>query len=253
MQVSGQVAGQFSDGSPREGMTLIELLVVVAIMGVLMSLLLPAVMKVREVARRTQCANNLRQIGLAIHSYCENYDGFFPQSTHGALNFEQSWIIKLAPYYENVDSIRICPEDPRANEKIAEKGTSYILNEYLCVEGPQQALSLRHISSTTKTLLMFTASDDRGVAMTEDHTHSRNWVRRPFDRNWRRVVADIQPSRFGGPPPGAPPEQRIGGYANYLFVDGRVQVIPASTIKAWADQSDPLLNFAAPSRSPDYP
>ena len=84
----------------RNAFTLVELLVVIAIIGILIALLLPAVQAAREAARRAQCNNNLKQMGLALHNYHDSYKKFPPGNMSGLVFSGISIHARLLPYLE---------------------------------------------------------------------------------------------------------------------------------------------------------
>ncbi len=91
----------------RQGFTAIELLVVISIIAILIALLLPAVQQAREAARRTQCKNNMMQIGLALHSYHHTHQMLPPGSInptgpikHDGKGYQYSWTTQILPYLD---------------------------------------------------------------------------------------------------------------------------------------------------------
>jgi len=141
----------------RPGFTLIELLVVIAIIGVLMGLLLPAVQKVRAAAARIQCANNLRQLGVAAHDYHDVYKKFPPavvmpydqgggQFPNGDARapFGPNWAIFLLPFmeqnalYQRIDPntypgnyTRVTPPPSSGNSNADKAGDAAYLAEFI--------------------------------------------------------------------------------------------------------------------------
>ncbi|MGQ0635390.1 MAG: DUF1559 family PulG-like putative transporter [Planctomycetaceae bacterium] len=110
-------------GRSHRGFTLIELLVVIAIIAVLIALLLPAVQQAREAARRSQCKNNLKQLGLALHNYHETHSAF-PQgsildktpgtvATTRAFESQWAWSVMILPFLDQAPLYSALNPGPR--------------------------------------------------------------------------------------------------------------------------------------------
>jgi prepilin-type processing-associated H-X9-DG protein len=220
-------------------MTLVELLVVMAIIGVMVALLLPAVQAARASAHAASCKNNLRQIGLAIIQFCDRNDGEFPEWWHarhqaGDAAGKYSWIYTIAPYLESADAIRICPEDVLAVERLHAKATSYLINDYLARKEVTNAKrNLRQIETTSRTISLFEIADRLSADPSNEHAHASIWFA-PYFVQHGEVLYQIQQ------------EVQIDRHrqsAHYLYLDGHVDIVPAAQIAEWVDEG---FQFAKP-------
>ncbi len=228
----------------RSGFTLVELLVVIAIIGSLVALLLPAVQTARASARRMQCSSRMRQVGLALHNFADAHQGRFPEVFGHGFDDQDTWIYTLGPYLEDVDEMRICPDDPLGAERFEKKETSYVLNGYLAIvidldlgggtsirniHGTKK--NINKIKATSKTIAMFEAGPD----VHNDHIHSYDWF----------SEGNINQDKVFNIVSGEVAVDRHNGTSNYLYLDGHVTSLSSDQISEWCNQP---FNFAQPQR-----
>ncbi|MFN0197420.1 MAG: DUF1559 domain-containing protein, partial [Planctomycetaceae bacterium] len=129
----------------RKGFTLIELLVVIAIIAVLIALLLPAVQQAREAARRTQCRNNLKQVGLALHNYHDSHSAFPSgwigveagiQSAHGG-GSGVGWGTMILPYIDQANVYNLFNASVNIENPLNDAFRLTSLTVFRCPSDPQ--------------------------------------------------------------------------------------------------------------------
>jgi len=226
--------------------TLIELLVVIAIIAVLAALAFPVFGGIQARGKQTACLSNMRQIGAGLMLFSNENNGDFPLTTHGQPQ-QNSWVFTLKPYVGNVDEIRLCPVDPKREERLKNNGTSYVLSEYIAVplqQGfPRRVVedftNARRLARPASTLVAFIGADDLPAHVTGDHTHSRSWFSGE-KANWSLVLKDIQPDRHRA---GSAAADHTRGAANYLYADGHVEGIEAREFRR---RLETLGNFVKP-------
>ena len=198
----------FSFNSPnkRAGFTLIELLVVIAIIAILAAILFPAFARARENARKASCMSNLKQIGLGILQYAQDYDEKFPMQDLSVGN--RHFGVLLQPYLKSTQ-LFVCPSAAGSNNLVP--GTQTTLRDYNWITG--SAASPTFVASYG----MNSAISSYGGGFPLSQFQSAALTGLFFDATWPEVAAISTTSNFG-----ADANRHFDGL-NIAYADGHVK------------------------------
>ncbi len=202
----------------KRAFTLIELLVVIAIIALLISILLPALSRSRQLGRATSCMSNLHSLGEAVHMYADANDGRFPSVglAHGG-NVDESaaWMNVMAKEYGSLGVTR-CPADESPHWTQTVPGTdqrrrlSYASNYYTVgtLEAREEYNVLTRIKRPAATIFWVELAEKGDFAIA-DHVHPETWFASPRSLAEREVAL-----------------ARHLGRANYAMCDGHAESLP---------------------------
>jgi len=188
-------------GPTRRGFTLVELLVVVSIIAVLIALLLPAIHKVREASNCVSCANNLKQLGLALHDYHQTNGCFPPGLVSSGTNVsdaEASGFTYLLPFLEQDNARRLYQFDAPWYSQDNYAAVSIQVEVFFCPSNRSEGrMDLARIAAEWNTPLPpFAATCDYAFCRGANGALHRDWLRIPLEV---RGVFNIVPSDQGRP------------------------------------------------------